>query len=337
MDVYRLVNRPGSSVSFIALGGIITGIEVPDRAGRRANVVLAFADLAAYITQRIYFGCIVGRYAKRIANARFTLDGWEYFLTPTDGASSVHGGHRGFDKAIWQITQETPTSALLRHRSPDGEEGYPGTLDVSVRYTFTDFDELQLDYEAVTDRPTIVNLTNHSYFNLAGEGSGDILGHRLQINASSYTPADAFLLPTGGIAPVDGTPYDFRNPEIIGNRIRTAHPQMIGGRGYDLNYVIDRNLHGAHVLAAILHDPQSGRTMEVLTTEPGLQLYTGNLLDGTVAGPSGRLYRQSDGLCLEIHHYPDSPNRPEFPSTVLRPSELYRSSTIYRFGIAMQG
>jgi len=336
VKVHKLVNRRGSSVSFIALGGIITAIEMPDRRGRRENVVLAFGDLRAYETQRIYLGCIVGRYANRIAGARFSLDGVEYPLAATDGASCVHGGRRGFDKAVWRVSQDSVQSAALTRRSPDGEEGFPGNLDVVVRYTLSDFDELRIEYQAVTDRPTIVNLTNHSYFNLAGEGSGDILNHRLEVRASSYTPADRFLIPTGAFAPVEGTLFDFRRPTAIGDRIRTPHPQMIAGKGYDLNYVIDREDQGGLACAARLMHPRSGRAMEVLTTEPGLQLYTGNLLDGTLAGPSGRLYRQSDGLCLETHHYPDSPNRPEFPSPVLRPGAAYRSTTVYRFSASSE-
>jgi aldose 1-epimerase len=321
-------------VSFLALGGVITAMEMPDREGRRDNVVLAFADLATYQIQRIYLGCIVGRCANRIAGARFWLDGVEYKLSATDGTSCVHGGRRGFDKAVWRVTQDTDQSATLAHHSPDGDEGFPGNLDVTIRYTLSDADELLIEYKAVADRPTIVNLTNHSYFNLAGEGSGDALDHRLEVCASFYTPADSLLIPSGAIDKVEGTPFDFRHPTAIGARIRTPHPQMIAGRGYDLNYVVDRANPEGLALAARLSDPRSGRVMEVLTTEPGLQLYTGNLLDGAILGASGRLYRQSDGVCLETHHYPDSPNKPTFPSPVLRPGDVYRSETIYRFGVS---
>ena len=337
MQTHTLTNARGTTVRFIPLGGIVTAIEVADRNGERANVVLGLPDPEAYHDQTIYLGTIVGRYANRIADARFILDGVAYRLAPTDGPSSVHGGRRGFDKAMWQVTMEGRSAATLRHLSPDGDEGYPGALDVTVRYSLSDDDALRFDYTATTDRPTIVNLTNHSYFNLAGEGSGDILGHVLQIRAARYTPADHLLIPSGEIAPVAGTPYDFRRPTAIGARIREPHPQMIAGRGYDLNYVIDRSGPDDLVLAARLTDPGSGRRMEVLTTEPGLQLYTGNLLDGTITGPSGRLYRQSDGLCLETHHYPDSPNRPEFPSVVLRPGAVYRTSTVYRFSAVPEG
>jgi len=336
MQIRTLTNANGVTIRFLQLGGAIVSIEAPDRDGRFANIVLSFADLSSYETQRVYFGVVCGRYANRIAGARFTLDGTECRLAPTDGTSSVHGGKRGFDKAIWSVEPAADgRSATLRHTSADGEEGYPGRLDVAIGYALGDDDAFRIDYQAVTDRPTIVNLTNHSYFNLAGEGSGDILGHVLQVNASRYTPADAILVPTGEIAPVAGTPFDFRSPKAIGTRIREPHPQMIAGRGYDLNYVLDRAGDGL-AFAARVHDPASGRVLEIHTTEPGLQLYTGNLLDGSITGASGRLYRQSDGLCLEPHHFPDSPNKPSFPSTVVRPGEVYRSSTVYRLGLAAE-
>lgn len=330
---YRLENAHGLSLEFIAQGGIITAINTPDRDGRFANVVLALNDPADYLHDRIYLGALVGRYANRIAGAVFRLDGAEYRLAPTDGTSSVHGGRRGFDKAIWTVETESERSATLRHLSPDGDEGYPGTLSVTVRYRLDDDGAFRIDYEATTDRPTIVNLTNHTYFNLGGEGSGDILDHRLQIHAARYTPADEILIPFGSVAPVADTPFDFRAPRTIGDRIREPHQQMIAGKGYDLNYVVDRDGPGL-APAAFVHDPRSGRTLAIATTEPGIQLYTGNLLDGTVQGPSGRLYRQSDGFCLEPHKYPDSPNKPGFPSPVLRPGETYRSATTYRFGVA---
>lgn len=332
MRVYHLTNRTGCCVRFIALGGIVTAIEVPDRQGQFANVVLGYKNPEGYLSQRIYLGCITGRYANRIANARFTLDQTEYVLAATDGTSSVHGGHRGFDKANWTVVQEDSTTARLSHVSPDGDEGFPGRLEVTVRYRLTDENAFEISYESSTDRPTIVNLTNHSYFNLAGEGSRDILDHQLQIEAANYTPADSILIPTGEIAPVEGTPFDFRTARRIGERIRVPHPQMIAGKGYDLNYVIDRETPGM-VHAATLVDPATGRSMRVETTEPGLQLYTGNLLDSTVEGPSGALYRQSDGVCLETHHYPNSPNTPQFPTTVLRPSEVYSTRTTYRFSV----
>ena len=310
----------------------MTAIEVPDREGRLANVVLGCRNLEAYRSQRIYLGCITGRYANRIANARFTLDGKEYALAATDGTSSVHGGRSGFDKASWTVVQEEEAAARLRHVSPHGDEGYPGTLVNTVSYRLTADNAFEISYDAETDLTTIINLTNHSYFNLAGEGSGDVLDHRLQIAATNYTPANDLLIPTGELAAVAGTPFDFRMPRRIGDRIRFPHSQIIAGKGYDLNYVIDRHDSGM-VYAATLIEPRSGRSMVVETTEPGLQLYTGNLLDGTVEGPGGVLYRQSDGLCLETHHYPNSPNTPQFPSVVLHPGELYSSRTAYRFGV----
>ena len=241
-------------------------------------------------------------------------------------------GRRGFDKAIWRVCRQSTQSASLTHRSPDGDEGYPGELEVTVRYSFSDSNELCVDYEAVVDQPTIVNLTNHSYFNLRGEGKGDILDHELQIESDLYTPADPMLIPTGAFASVEGTPFDFCRPRRIGDRIRDAHPHIIAGRGYDLNYVLRCRPNGL-ARAALVYDPVSARRMEIWTTEPGLQFYSGNLLDGAVKGASGRLYRQSDGFCLETHHYPDSPNRPEFPSPTLRPGEVYRTTTMYRFFI----
>ena len=334
MQVHELRNRAGTAIRFIPLGGIITAIEVADRTGRHDNIVLAFADLGQYASQTIYLGAtITGRYANRIANARFVLDGNEYRLAPTDGTSCVHGGRIGFDKRVWSVepsADDPGRAALLRYTSPDGEEGFPGKLDIAVRYTLSDNNSFRIDYSATTDAPTIVNLTNHAYFNLRGLPSGDILGHVLEIAADRYTPADDILIPTGEIAIVAGTPFDFRQPRAIGDRIRTPHPQIIAGRGYDLNYVLD-GAFAALAFAARLYDPASGRIVELHTTEPGLQLYTGNLLHGTLIGAGGRLFRQSDGLCLEPHHYPDSPNRPNFPSPILRPGEMYRSSTVYRF------
>lgn len=332
--VYILRNSRGFRVEFIAQGGIITAIRAPDRSGRLANVVLGHPTPADYREDRIFLGAVCGRYANRIANARFVLDGITHVLTPTQGTSSVHGGGRGFDKADWDVEIESHASAVLRHVSPDGDEGYPGTLSVAMRYSVDEANSLSIAYTATTDRPTLCNLTNHSYFNLGGEGSGDILGHRLQVHARLYTPSDALLLPTGAIVAVDGTPFDFRTVATIGERIADPHPQMIAGRGYDVNYVVDRTGPGL-ARAAFVHEPRSGRTLTVETTEPGIQLYTGNGLDGTIRGPGGRPYRRYGGFCLEPHKYPDSPNRPEFPSAVLRPGETYRSETRYTFGTGL--
>ena len=333
VDVFSLTGRHGIRVDFIAQGGIITAIHAPGRDGGLANVVLGLPAPADYRNDRIFLGAVCGRYANRIANARFVLDGVTYDLTPTQGTSSVHGGGRGFDKADWTVDVESERSAVLRHVSPDGDEGYPGTLSVAMRYSLDDDDAFSIACAATTDRPTLCNLTNHSYFNLAGEGSGDVLGHRLRISANRYTPSDAILIPTGEVASVAGTPFDFTTPAAIGARIRDPHPQMVAGRGYDVNYVIDRTGPGL-VEAAFAHDPLSGRTLTIETSEPGIQFYSGNGLDGTIAGTSGRLYRQSDGFCLEPHKYPDTPNKPGFPTAVLRPGEVYRSRTRYRFGIA---
>lgn len=328
------LGRPGVlRLSFLALGGAITAIEVPDRQGRIANVVLAFADLAAYATQKVFFGTVVGRYANRIAGARFELGGTVYPLAETDRGSSVHGGKRGFDKALWRVETGRDAGAdlaVLEHESPDGDEGYPGRLAVRMTYR-VEGPELSIAYEARTDRPTLVNLTNHSYFNLAGDG--DILGHRLEIPADRYTPSDADLIPTGEIASVAGTPFDFRQPRSIGERIRDPHPQMIAGYGYDVNYVVGNTISSAPVRAAHVVEPISGRTLTLETTAPGLQFYSGNLLDGTIIGAAGRTYRQSDGFCLEPHLFPDSPNKPQFPSARLDPEAVWRSETRYRFGV----
>ena len=334
MEVHSLRNKNGFVVRFIPLGGIIVAMEARDRRGQVDNVVLGFRDISDYWSQRVFFGAVCGRYANRIAGARFALDGVEYRLAATDGTSSVHGGSKGFDKALCSVERVASEAAILRYISPHGEEGYPGTLAVEMRYAVGEDDSFTIDYSASTDRPTIVNLTNHSYFNLRGEGAGNVLDHRLTIAAERYTPADAILIPTGEIADVAGTPFDFRSPVAIGDRIRVAHPQMIAGKGYDLNYVVDGS-PGVLRFAARIEEPVSGRVLELRTTEPGLQLYTGNLLDGTIAGPSNRLYRQSDGLCLEPHRYPNSPNEPRFPSPVLRPGETYRSTSVYSFGTGL--
>lgn len=330
-EIHQLRNGRGMTLSFIAQGGIVTALDVADRQGRPGNVVLGFADTAAYATQRNFFGTVAGRYANRIGNARFTLDGTEYRLAANDGPNSLHGGMVGFDKKIWAVTPLSGSSAALRYTSPDGEEGYPGALAVTMTYTVTEANEFRIDYEATTDKPTIVNLTNHSYFNLAGEGAGDILGHLLEINADRITPTDANLIPTGEFLPVAGTPFDFRHAAPIGARIRVNHPQLAMGRGYDMNYVITRSDAAGLALAARVHEPTTGRVMEVHTTEPGVQFYSGNFLESRLPGASGRLYRSGDGFCLETQHFPDSPNKPHFPTTTLRPGETYRTTTLFRF------
>jgi aldose 1-epimerase len=330
---YMLTNAKDMSVGIINYGGIITSINVPDRDGNVDNVVLGFRNIDDYETKNPYFGTITGRYANRIANAKFTLDGEEYQLAANNGPNALHGGEKGLDKRVWEVKEvpgDTSVGLELAYLSPDGEEGYPGNLDVKVLYTLTDDNELRIDYTATTDKPTVVNLTSHSYFNLAGDGSGTALDQKLTLNADSYTPVDATLIPTG-IEPVDGTPFDFRQPTRIGDRIRDGHEQLVHGRGYDHNWVLNRGDDDALVLAARLEDEKTGRIMEVHTTEPGIQFYAGNFLDGSLVGAAGKMYRQGDGICLETQHFPNSPNNPDFPSTELRPGETYQTTTVHRF------
>lgn len=334
---YTLGNTSGMEVKIIAFGGIVTSVRVPDRDGRFANVALGFNCLEKYESEHPYFGAITGRYANRIAGGRFQLDGKAYKLFKNDGPNSLHGGAIGFDKRVWSARAASvgsPSSLELSYLSPDGEEGYPGNLDVKVTYSVADDNVLRIDYLARTDKPTIVNLTNHSYFNLLGEGAGTIYDHILELNADSYTPIDAGTATCNGeIAAVAGTPFDFRGPKAIGPGCRSAHPQIVLAQGYDHNFVLNRDgrAEGELCFAARVYEPRQGRMMEVWTTEPGLQFYTGNYLNGSLTGSSGRLYRQSDGLALETQHYPNSPNVPAFPTTALRPGELYRTSTEYRF------
>ena len=332
---YTLDNGAGLSLSAINLGGIVTALRVPDRRGVVANVVLGFASLAQYEAPNPHFGTIVGRHANRIANGRFTLDAQPHQLALNDGAHALHGGPQGFGRQWWDITEvpvadDGSVAMALEHVSAHGAQGYPGQLRVQVRYTLTPRNEWRIDYRASCDRSTVVNLTHHDYFNLAG--AGDILAHRLTLAASRYCPVDAGLIPEG-IAAVAGTPFDFRVPTPIGSRIRAADPQLLRARGYDHNWVLDGE--GTDVLrfAARLEEPVSGRAMDIETTAPGIQFYSGNFLDGSLVGADGQAIRQSDGLCLEAQHFPDAPNHPEFPSTVLRPGDVYTSSTVHRFGL----
>jgi aldose 1-epimerase len=334
---HTLDNGRGLVVRVLTYGGILQTIEVPDRDGRPANVALGFTDLDSYVRDNTpYFGALIGRYANRIAGGRFTLDGRAYALPVNNPPNSLHGGTEGFDKRVWTATGGQDAAGLeLAYTSPDGEMGYPGTLSVRTRYRLGPDNELRIDYRATTDAPTHVNLTNHSYFNLAGEAAGSIEGHQLQLHAGHYTPTDATNIPTGEIAPVAGTPFDFTSPHLVGERIGEDDQQLEYGLGYDHNFVLDRppGSDGTLVPAARVADPASGRVLEVLTTEPGVQFYSGNQLDGTLVGSGGTAYRPRAGLALETQHYPDTPNQPGFPSTVLRPGQVYQSATVYRFSV----
>lgn len=329
VTIYTLTNKNGLRANVIDYGAILVSLEVPDRKGKLADVTLGFDELDSYIERNPMFGSTVGRYANRIANAKFTLDGVEYKLTANSGKNHIHGGgKKRFDKVIWkgkEFQNDEGAGVKFSYLSKDGDEGFPGNLNCTVIYTLTDNDELKISYEATTDKPTIVNMTNHSYFNLAGAGNGDVLGHEVMINADNYTPAGEGLIPTGEIHSVKGTPLDFTQPKTIGARI----DQLTQTRGYDHNYVIN-NWDGSLRLAARVYEPTTGRVMEVYTTEPGVQFYTANGLKD-VKGRAGKVYNKHHGFCLETEHYPDSPNKPNFPSVVLRPGQTYRSETIYKF------
>jgi aldose 1-epimerase len=334
VDLYTLTAASGLQAAIASYGGTVVSLKVPDAAGALADVVLGFDRLEGYLARRNpYFGAIIGRYGNRIAKGRFTLDGKEYSLARNNGRNHLHGGIRSFDKVVWTarpLSRPAGPALALTYLSKDGEEGYPGNLSVGVTYTLRD-DALQIDYDATTDRPTHCNLTNHAYFNLEGEGTGTILDHRLHLGASRFTPVVPGLIPTGEIRSVDGTPFDFRVPTRVGDRSDADDPQLRLGRGYDHNLVLDRA--GAPPwFCARLVAPRSGRWMEVLTTEPGVQVYTGNYLSCWLRGKGRKRYPRRSGMCLETQHFPDSPNHPEFPSTVLRPGEKYATSTIYRFG-----
>jgi aldose 1-epimerase len=332
---YELDNG-AMSVGLISFGAIIQELWVPDRSGTSANVVLGFSDVERYFVKHPHFGAVVGRYGNRIGGAQFDLDGEAFHLTPTHGDNTLHGGKRGFDIYPWESEVFEDGDAVgvrMRRVSPDGEEGFPGTLTAMVTYTLTPDNALRLDYEVTTDTPTVHNLTNHSYFNLAGEGSGTVEDHLLELNADHFTPTNDEQIPTGEIVSVDGTPLDFRRAHPIRDAIRDGSSvQMRSGLGIDHNLVIQRpEDDSSMVQAARLTDPQSGRVMTVETTQPGVQVYTGNQLTGSIVGYSGRLYRQTDAVCFETQHFPDSPNQPQFPSTVLRPGEVFTSTTVYRF------
>lgn len=330
VTLYTLRNGKGMEAKISNYGGIIVSLTAPDKAGRFADVVLGFDSLADYEARNPFFGCITGRYANRIAKGKFTLDGREYTLATNNGPNHLHGGMVGFDKKVWRASSMKKSNGVgveMFYTSPDGEEGYPGTLNCRVAYLLTNDNSLEIEYTATSDKPTVVNLTNHSYFNLAGEGSGSILDHKLTILADSYTPTDDTLIPTGSKAPVASTPLDFTRSRRIGDRIDADFKPLKQGQGYDHNYV----LNGGSSLktAARAKDPKSGRVLEVLTTEPGVQLYTGNHLN--VTGKGGHHYASRDGFCLETQHFPDSPNKPDFPSVVLRPGDSYQHTCVFKF------
>ena len=333
-DLYTLTNAHGMEASISTYGATLVSLRATDRRGQFADVTLGFDTLEGYRGKNPFFGCTVGRFANRIGGARFTLEGKEYKLAANDGPNCLHGGAAGFDKKMWsaqEVHERGASGVELRYTSPDGEEGFPGKLDVTVTYFLTDANELTIRYRATTDKTTILNLTNHAYWNLRGEGNGDILGHVLTIHADRFTPAGPGSIPTGDITKVGGTPLDFTQPKVMGERINADHPQLKGSGGYDHNFVIDRPSGTARLVpAAEVYDPESGRVLEVLTTEPGVQFYTGNYVDG-VKGKGGKTYARRCAFCLETQHYPDSPNKPQFPSVVLQPGRVFASETVHRF------
>lgn len=336
MDIYTLTNTNNIEIKITNYGGIITSLKVPDKNGEFADVVLGYNNLQDYIDNNNYFGCIVGRYANRIGNAKFYLDGREYTLAKNNRENSLHGGVKGFDKVLWDaepVAGEDSRSLKLTYLSRDGEEGFPGNLNVTVTYTLSDDNSFQIDYRATTDKTTIVNLTNHTYWNLAGEGSGDILAHHLMLNANTFTPVDSGSIPTGEFWSVEDTPMDFRRPTAIGDRIDSDYEQLKFGNGYDHNWAIESGDDDRLTLAAVVYEPVSRRYMEIYTAEPGVQFYSGNFLDKSIIGKSGSAYGPRSGLCLETQHYPDSPNRPDFPSVVLKPGETYRTTTVHKFSV----
>jgi aldose 1-epimerase len=327
--IYTLTNKHGVQAAITNYGGRVVSLKVPDKKGAMGDVVLGFDSIDGYLNENPYFGALIGRYANRIGHAQFTLKGVLYKVPKNDGDNSLHGGTRGFDKVVWTAREMSDGGLELSYLSKDGEEGYPGNCKVTVIYHLTDADELRIDYAASTDKDTVVNLTNHSYFNL--KGGGDILGHLLTLNAETFTPVDSGLIPTGVLKPVAGTPFDFRKATAIGARIEQGDEQLKLGKGYDHNWVISRKPGTELSLAARVEEPETGRVMEVWTTQPGIQFYTGNFLDGTIKGKGGTVYTRRSALCLETQHFPDSPNKPRFPSAVLKPGMEFKSTTVYKF------
>jgi len=331
VELYTLTNSHGMEARIMTYGGTVVSLKVPDRQGKLGDVVLGYDSLDGYLKNSPYFGSIVGRYGNRIGNGQFSLDGKQYTLPKNDGANTLHGGTRGFDKLVWtakEVKGKDGSGLALTYLSKDGDQGFPGDLSVSVVYTITENNELKIDYSATTDKTTVVNLTHHSYFNLAGQGT--ILKHELMINAGKFTPVDGGLIPTGELRAVSGTPMDFKRSAEIGARIDQSYEQLSLGKGYDHNWVLDSR-GGKLALAARVYEASSGRIMEVYTTEPGLQFYSGNFLDGSITGKSAQVYQRRSGFCLETQHFPDSPNKTAFPSTVLKPGQQYKSTSLYRF------
>jgi aldose 1-epimerase len=333
VSLFTLRNSKGAEARISNYGGLVVSLKVPDRNGKLGDVVLGYDKLSDYIKDSPYFGALIGRYGNRIAKGKFTLDGKEYSLATNNYPNSLHGGLKGFDKVVWTpqviASTEGPTLALT-YVSKDGDQGYPGTLTVKAVYTLTEDNALKLQYTATTDKDTVVNLTQHSYFNLAGQGT--ILDHVVEIPASKFTPVDSTLIPTGELKPVDGTPFDFRTPTAIGSRINVQDEQLKFGKGYDHNFVLDKPM-GELGLCGRVYEPQSGRVLEVFSTEPGLQFYSGNFLDGSNVGKGGQVYNFRNGFCMEPQHFPDSPNQPNFPSVVLKPGQTYKNTIIFKFSV----
>jgi aldose 1-epimerase len=332
VELYTLHNSRGAEARIMTYGGIVQSLSMPDKHGKFGDIVLGYDNLQGYIDKTPYFGALIGRYGNRIGGAKFTLDGKAYKLAKNDGNNSLHGGPTGFFHRLFTGKTLPDGGVELTYVSKDGEEGFPGTLTATITYHLTDANELKIEYAATTDKATVVNLTNHSYFNLKGAGEGDVLGHVVTINASKFTPVDKGLIPTGELKPVAGTPFDFTKPTAIGARIEQKDEQLIFGKGYDHNWVLDRTGDGMS-LAARVEEPASGRVMEVFTTEPGLQFYTGNFMDGS-KGKGGKAYPLRGAFCMETQHYPDSPNKPKFPTTTVKPGEKYQTTTVYKFSVA---
>jgi aldose 1-epimerase len=333
-DLYTLTNKHGMQVTITNYGGSIVSIVVPDKSGKLGDVALGYDTLDGYVADKNFFGALIGRYGNRIGNAQFKIDGVTYTLAKNNGENTLHGGIKGFNKALWDakdISKGDEPALELEYTSNDGEEGFPGKLMVTVVYTLTSKNELKIEYRATTDKKTVVNLTNHSYFNLSGPGSGEIGKSVIRINADEFTPVDSGLIPTGELKRVQGTPFDFRKPMEIGAKIDADDEQIKLGKGYDHNFVLNKEKPAGLTFAARVEEPTTGRVLEVWTTEPGIQFYTSNFLDGTVHGKGGIAYQHRTAFCLETQHFPDSPNKPSFPSTMLSPGQTYHTTTIYKF------